>query len=61
MKVNLVTSSSSFFIGTPVSVALGDHQCAVMGTIIDTTTDVVLNISTSAQMFFVMPKGLMFE
>ena len=52
--INIVTT---YIKDTPVSVALGDHQCAVMSTIIDTTTDVVLNISTSAQMCFVMPKG----
>ena len=46
-----------FSTDTPVSVALGDVQCSVMSTIIDTSTDVVLNISTSAQMCFVMPPG----
>ena len=43
--------------GTPVSVALGDHQCAVMSTLFDASTDIVLNVSTSAEMSFVMPEG----
>ena len=43
--------------GTPVSLALGDLQCSVMSTLENATTDVVMNISTSAQMAFVMPKG----
>ena len=43
--------------GTPVSVALGDLQCSVMSTLEDAEKDVVMNISTSAQMAFVMPAG----
>ena len=43
--------------GTPVSVALGDLQCSVMSTLEHASTDVVMNVSTSAQMAFVMPKG----
>ena len=56
MKTKLLLDNF-FSIDTPVSVALGDVQCSVMSTIIDTSTDVVLNISTSAQMCFVMPPG----
>lgn len=44
-------------VGTPVSVALGDLQCSVMSTLENAATDVVMNISTSAQMAFVLPKG----
>ena len=43
--------------GTPVSVALGDHQCSVMSTLLDASTDIVMNISTSAQMSFVVREG----
>ena len=43
--------------GTPVGVALGDLQCSVRSTLIEVATDAVLNVSTSAQMAFVKPKG----
>ena len=39
--------------GTPIGVALGDLQCSVRSTLIDSDTDAVLNVSTSAQMAFV--------
>ncbi|GAB6018691.1 hypothetical protein CHUAL_000367 [Chamberlinius hualienensis] len=42
--------------GTPVGVALGDMQCSVFSTL-ETDTDAVLNLSTSAQLSFIMPDG----
>lgn len=40
-------------IGTPVGVALGDLQCSIIATL-ENTHDAVLNISTSAQLAFVV-------
>ncbi|XP_013405429.1 sedoheptulokinase [Lingula anatina] len=42
--------------GTPVSVAMGDLQCSILSGI-QQEHDAVLNISTSAQVAFAMPKG----
>ncbi|KAJ0174524.1 hypothetical protein K1T71_009632 [Dendrolimus kikuchii] len=39
--------------GTPVGVALGDLQCSILATL-ENTEDAVLNISTSAQLAFVV-------
>lgn len=39
--------------GTPVSVAMGDLQCSIIATL-DSQQDAVLNISTSAQLAFVV-------
>ncbi|KAG6451399.1 hypothetical protein O3G_MSEX007114 [Manduca sexta] len=39
--------------GTPVGVALGDLQCSIIATL-ENTQDAVLNISTSAQLAFVV-------
>lgn len=41
--------------GTPVSVALGDLQCSIIATL-ENKQDAVLNISTSAQLAFVVNK-----
>lgn len=41
--------------GTPVGVALGDLQCSIIATLED-SQDAVLNISTSAQLAFVVDK-----
>ena len=43
--------------GTPVSVGLGDLQCSVRSTMVQSETDAVLNISTSAQMAFIKSNG----
>uniref|UniRef100_A0A8C6S591 Sedoheptulokinase n=1 Tax=Neogobius melanostomus TaxID=47308 RepID=A0A8C6S591_9GOBI len=42
--------------GTPVGAALGDFQCSVYSCM-STSTDAVLNISTSAQLTHAMPAG----
>uniref|UniRef100_A0A3B4B211 Carbohydrate kinase FGGY N-terminal domain-containing protein n=1 Tax=Periophthalmus magnuspinnatus TaxID=409849 RepID=A0A3B4B211_9GOBI len=42
--------------GTPVGAALGDFQCSVYSCM-NTSTDAVLNISTSAQLSHAMPLG----
>ncbi|KAK3924409.1 Sedoheptulokinase [Frankliniella fusca] len=42
--------------GTSVGSALGDFQCSVLGTLHE-ARDAVLNISTSAQIAFVLPEG----
>ncbi|XP_055004864.1 sedoheptulokinase [Boleophthalmus pectinirostris] len=43
-------------VGTPVGAALGDFQCSVYSCM-NTSTDAVLNISTSAQLSYAMPLG----
>lgn len=43
-------------VGTSVGSALGDFQCSVLGTL-HGARDAVLNISTSAQIAFVLPEG----
>lgn len=43
-------------VNTPVYAALGDMQCSVKSTM-QTDKDAVLNISTSAQLSFLMPEG----
>ncbi|XP_013781427.1 sedoheptulokinase-like [Limulus polyphemus] len=42
--------------GTPVFAAVGDMQCSVVSTMME-EHDAVLNISTSAQLSFIMPQG----
>ncbi|XP_076332468.1 sedoheptulokinase-like [Tachypleus tridentatus] len=42
--------------GTPVFAAVGDMQCSVVSTMME-EHDAVLNISTSAQLSFIMPEG----
>lgn len=52
----LVNSWYGIPAGTPVSAALGDLPCSVLATIVS-NTDAVMNVSTSAQLAFVMPEG----
>nr|XP_023027508.1 sedoheptulokinase-like [Leptinotarsa decemlineata] len=50
---NLSGSWHSIPQGTPIGVGLGDLQCSVLSTV-ETPSDAVLNISTSAQISFVV-------
>lgn len=43
--------------GTPVHVALGDMQCSVLSAAVAADTDAVLNMSTSAQLSFLLGPG----
>lgn len=43
--------------GTPVHVALGDMQCSVLSAAVAAETDAVLNMSTSAQLSFLLGAG----
>ncbi|XP_071447302.1 sedoheptulokinase-like isoform X2 [Hetaerina americana] len=53
---HLVNSWYGIPAGTPVGAALGDLPCSVLATLVS-ETDAVMNVSTSAQLAFVMPEG----
>ncbi|KAG8226874.1 hypothetical protein J437_LFUL006583 [Ladona fulva] len=53
---NLVNSWYGIPAGTPIGAALGDLPCSVFATLVS-NTDAVMNVSTSAQLAFVMPEG----
>ncbi|XP_046401994.1 sedoheptulokinase-like [Ischnura elegans] len=53
---HLVNSWYGIPAGTPVGAALGDLPCSVLATLVG-ETDAVMNVSTSAQLAFVMPEG----